>query len=165
MKLMRRPVLPPMRPRALPTLFAAPLMAGPALELTLVRPSEAFDLNSAALSDAFAAVSLAAPEAFEAVFFAASVALDVVDSNRRAVRPVNRAVCRIMAREAGIDILVIRGQETVYEWLLGFPGVDGQAIGRRGRVTTVFEVREELGGRVSQQGFPSNHNFTAESFS
>jgi len=42
------PVRPPMRPKAFPTLFAAPLMAGPADDVTLERPSEAFDLYSVA---------------------------------------------------------------------------------------------------------------------
>lgn len=88
------PVRPPIRPRALPTLFAAPLRAGPADDVTLERPSEAFDLYSVAVSEAFDAVSLAA-----------SVALAVVDSERRAVRPVILDVCRSTARLAENDIV------------------------------------------------------------
>lgn len=43
------PVRPPMRPRTVPTLFAAPLIAGPAEDVTLESPSEAFDLYSVAV--------------------------------------------------------------------------------------------------------------------
>lgn len=150
---MRRPVLPPTRPRAFPTLFAAPLIAGPADDVTLDRPSEAFDLYSPAVCEVFEAASFTAPEAFEAVSFAASVALAVVDSNRRAVRPVNREDCRSMAREADIDMIKLDGQETEEEWLLGCPNVVGHAIGRRIVVPTLLQVREELEWLVSQQKF------------
>lgn len=88
------PVRPPIRPSAVPTLFAAPVIAGPAEEVTLERPSEAFDLYSAAVCDTFDAVS-----------FAASLALAVVDSNRRDVRPVNLADCRSTARDPKSDMM------------------------------------------------------------
>lgn len=100
-KATNRPVRPPTRPRALPTLFAAPLIAGPAEEVTRERPSEAFDLYFAAVSDAF-----------EAVSFAASVALAVVDSNRRDVRPVNLADCRSTARDPKNDMMNVLGSRT-----------------------------------------------------
>lgn len=97
MKAINRPVRPPIFPRALEALLAAPLIAGPAAEVTLDRPSEAFDRYSAAVSDAF-----------DAVFFAASVALAVVDSQRLAVRAVNFVdVCRSIARDADNDMLLI----------------------------------------------------------
>jgi hypothetical protein len=60
-----------------------------------------------AVSEAFEAVSFAAEDAFDAVSFAASVARAVVDSKRRAARPVNREDCRSMARDAGIDMMEI----------------------------------------------------------
>jgi len=63
-------------------------MAGPADDVTLERPSEAFDLYS-----------VAAWEAFEA-----SVAFAVVDSNRRVVRPVNLDDCRSTARDTDNDM-------------------------------------------------------------
>lgn len=72
MKAIKRPVLPPILPNALPTRLAAPLIAGPAEEVTLDRPSDALLLYSEAVSEAFDAVSFAAP-----------VALLAVDSNRR----------------------------------------------------------------------------------
>lgn len=118
-KAMNRPVRPPIRPRALPTLFAAPLRAGPAEEVTLERPSEAFDWN-------FEAVS----EAFEAASFAASVALAVVDSNRRDVRPVNLADCRSTAREPRSDMVKPLEPSTDSKRFLNCPTVVGQAIGR-----------------------------------
>lgn len=95
------PVLPPTFPSALETPLAALLIAGPADEVTLERPSEAFDLYSEAVSDAF-----------EAVSFAASVALVVVDSNRRTVRPVSFDDCRRTARDADIDIVKYYDNET-----------------------------------------------------
>jgi hypothetical protein len=98
------PVRPPIRPNALPTLFAAPVIAGPADDVTLERPSEAFDLY-------FAAVW----EAFEAVCFAASEALEVVDSNRRVVRPVHFDECRRTARDADNDIMEMCHQETSFK--------------------------------------------------
>lgn len=80
-------------------------MAGPAAVVTLERPSEAFDFKSEALSEALAAVSFAAEEAVDAVSLAASEALAVVDSNRRAARPVNLDVWRSTARLADNDIM------------------------------------------------------------
>ena len=139
---MSRPVLPPIRPRAFPTLFAAPLMAGPADDVTFDRPSEAFDLNSVAVC-----------EAFEAVSFAASVALAVVDSNRRDVRPVNREVCRSITRDADIDMIKLDIQETEVKWLLGCPTAVGQTIGCRIVLSTLLQVRKELEWLVSQQEF------------
>jgi len=64
MKAISLPVLPPIFPRAFPSPLAALPIAGPAEEVTLDKPSEAFDWKPDAVSDAFAAV-----------FFAASVAL------------------------------------------------------------------------------------------
>lgn len=58
-----------------PTRCAAPLIAGPAEDVTLDKPSEALEV-------AFEAVSLA----LEAVFEAASVAFEVVEAWRRADR-------------------------------------------------------------------------------
>jgi hypothetical protein len=94
MKAIKRPVLPPTLPSAFPSPLAAPLIAGPAEDDTLERPSEAFDLYSAAVC-----------EALEAVSFAASAPFDVVDSNRRAVRPGSLVDCRNTARETFNDIV------------------------------------------------------------
>lgn len=106
------PVRPPIFPRASETPFAALPMAGPAEEVTLDRPSEAFDLNSAALSVAFDADSFAASDALEAVSFAASVALVVVDSNRRALLPGNLAVCLHTARDTDNDMVKVLCEES-----------------------------------------------------
>jgi len=104
------PVLPPIFPRALPTPLAAPLIAGPAAELTLDRPSEALLLYSAAVCDAFEAESFAASEAFEAV-----------DSNLAVVCPIGSLVeRRKAARDTAKDI--IRGEyapERLKEMILG----------------------------------------------
>ena len=79
----------------MPTPFAAPLMAGPAAELTLDRPSEALLLYSVAACDAF-----------EAVSFAASVAFEAVDSNLAGVRPKGSlAERRKTAREMAADMI------------------------------------------------------------
>ncbi len=75
--------------------MAAPLIAGPAAELTLDRPSEALLLYSAAVFDAFAAVS-----------FAASVAFEAVDSNLAVVRPRGSfAERRNAARDTAKDMI------------------------------------------------------------
>ncbi len=69
---------------ALVTLCAAPLMAGPADEVTLERPCEAFEVAFEAVSFDFAAASLAA---------------SVVEACRLVVwRAMNR-VCRSMMRD------------------------------------------------------------------
>lgn len=111
MKAISLPVLPPIRPRALLNPFAAPLIAGPAAELTLERPSEALLLKSDAVSDAFDAES-----------FAASVALLAVDSKRAGVRPKGSfADRRKTARDTVIDML--RGEcapDKVEETILEF---------------------------------------------
>ncbi len=98
--------------------------------MTLERPSEAFDLYSEAFCEAFEAVSFAAPDAFAAVSFAASEALAVVDSNRRAVLPVNLDDCRSTARDAANGIMSIYDQETEEKLSSGCPDVGGRAIGR-----------------------------------
>jgi hypothetical protein len=89
-----RPVLPPIFPSAEPTPLTAPLKAGPAELVTLLRPSLAFDWNPFAVSVALDALS-----------FAASAALDVVDSNLRAVRPGSLVVCRRAARDMLNDMM------------------------------------------------------------
>jgi hypothetical protein len=95
MKAINLPVLPPIFPRVFPRLLAAPLIAGPADDVTFDRPSEAFDWNFEAVSDAFDAVS-----------FAASVALPVVDdSNRRATLLGSLVDCRATARDKAIDMV------------------------------------------------------------
>lgn len=93
MKAINFPVLPPIFPSEFPRPLTAPLMAGPAVEVTRDSPSEAFDLYSEAVC-----------EAFEAVSFVASVALPVVDSNLRADRPGSLVDCRSTLREMANDI-------------------------------------------------------------
>lgn len=99
---MTLPVRPPIRPNALPTLFAAPLSAGPADEVTLERPSDAFDV-----------VAEAALLTFEAPADAASVTWEVVELGRAGARRANRCDCRIRIRGAeeniGSDRCVARG--------------------------------------------------------
>jgi hypothetical protein len=138
MKATSLPVLPPIFPRALPTPLAAPLIAGPAAELTLDRPSEALLLYSAAFCDAFEAESLAASVAFEAV-----------DSNLAVVRPAGSfAERRKAARDTAKDM--IRGEyapeglkEMILEVLEIVVGV--QWIGKGSREKCQFSG--ELGKR------------------
>jgi hypothetical protein len=80
----------------LPRPFAAPLIAGPADDVTFDRPSEAFDWKLEAVCDAF-----------EEVSFAASAALAVVDSNLRATRPGSFVDCRKAAREMANDMIIL----------------------------------------------------------
>lgn len=94
MKAMNFPVLPPTFPKAFPRFLAAPVITGPADEVTRERPSLAFDWKSDAFSDAF-----------EVVSFAASVALEEVDSNLRAARPGSLVDCRSTEREICSDIM------------------------------------------------------------
>lgn len=101
-------------------------MAGPAEEVTLERPSEALDVYS----ETFDAPSFAASVALAAVSFAVWVAFVVVDSNRRAVRPVNLDDCRTTAREAGNNMMKVYDQGTEERGLSGCPDVDTRAIGR-----------------------------------
>lgn len=61
---MSLPVRPPILPTKFPTPCAALLIAGPAADVTRVRPSEAFDVAPDA---AFDAVSFVLAVAFEAV--------------------------------------------------------------------------------------------------
>jgi hypothetical protein len=123
MNAISRPVRPPIFPRAFPTPLAAPLIAGPAAEVTLDRPSEALLLYSAADD-----------EALEAVSFAASVAFEVVDSNLAVVRPIGSLVeRRKTARDAAKDMIreeyaPKRLKETILEIREGVVGV--QWIGR-----------------------------------
>ena len=72
---------------------AAPLTAGPADEVTLDSPSEAFD-------DAADAVSFP----FAAVFEAAWVASEVVEAWRRAERRATTRLCRSINREGADDM-------------------------------------------------------------
>ena len=69
------PVRPPILPKAWPTPWAAPLIAGPADDVTLESPCEAFDviLDAASLD-------------FVAVLEAASAACEVVEAWRWALR-------------------------------------------------------------------------------
>jgi hypothetical protein len=69
--------------------LAAPLNAGPALEVTFESPSAAFDLKSDPVSPAFDA---------------ASEALAAVDWQRRETLLVNLADCRRTARDADNDM-------------------------------------------------------------
>jgi len=61
------PVRPPIRPRALVIPCAAPLIAGPADDVTRESPSEALDFTDEADAEAFEAAEDAASVAFEAV--------------------------------------------------------------------------------------------------
>lgn len=63
---------PPILPKTLLTRLAAPLIAGPAEELTFDKPSEALDCMLATVSFAF-----------DVVWEAASVAFSVVDAHLR----------------------------------------------------------------------------------
>lgn len=84
------PVRPPTLPIALLTLCAAPLTAGPADEVTLERPCEAFEVAFEAVSLDFAAVSLAA---------------SVVEACRLVVWRAMKRVCRNIMRDgAAVDI-------------------------------------------------------------
>lgn len=84
------PVRPPMLPIALLALCAAPLTAGPADEVTLERPCEAFEVAFEAVSLDFAAVSLAA---------------SVVEACRLVVWRAMKRVCRNIMRDgAAVDI-------------------------------------------------------------
>ena len=88
---MTLPVLPPIRPRALPTPRAAPLIAGPADDVTLERPSDAFDDAVDAAVEAFVAPS--------AAMFAA---VEVVELFRRLGRRRRMLAWRKTAREEAI---------------------------------------------------------------
>lgn len=111
------PVLPPIFPRAFVTPLAALLRAGPAAEETFERPSEAFDWMFEAVCDALAAVC-----------FAASAALDVVDSNRRAARPVNLVDCRTTARDIGNDMVKsMHARRPEREWF----SMLGEVVGKQ----------------------------------
>ena len=72
---------------------AAPLRAGPAEEVTLDKPSEAFDEAADAVSFPFAAV-----------FEAACVASEVVEAWRRAERRATTRLCRSINREGADDM-------------------------------------------------------------
>ncbi len=94
MKATNLPVLPPILPKALPNPFAAPLMAGPAVELTLLSPSLALLWNSFALSPAFEADSLADSAAFVAVLSNLFPAPGSLAERRRTVREIaNDILC------------------------------------------------------------------------
>lgn len=83
------PVRPPILLIALLALCAAPLIAGPADEVTLERPPEAFEV-------AFEAVSL--------VLVAVSLAASVVEACRLVWRALKR-MCRSMMRDGtAVDI-------------------------------------------------------------
>ncbi len=84
MKDINLPVRPPILPSVLLIRCAAPLKAGPPEEVTLERPSEAFEVTSEAFSFDFAAV-----------FFAASV----VEACRLMVWRVTKRECRSIRRD------------------------------------------------------------------
>lgn len=116
--------------------MAAPLIAGPAAEVTLDRPSEALLLYSVAFSEAFEAVSLAASVAFEAV-----------DSNLAVVRPIGSWAVRRRTRDAAKDIIKEEyAPERLKEMLLEVRegGVDVQWIGRESR-QKIVRFSEERG--------------------
>lgn len=79
---------------------AAPLRAGPADEVTLDNPSEAFD-------DAADTVSFP----FAAVFEAACVASEVVEAWRRAERRATTRLCRSINREGADDMTLLSEQK------------------------------------------------------
>ncbi len=80
-----------MLPTALLTLCAAPLTADPADEVTLERPSEAFEVAFEAVSLDFAAVSLAA---------------SMVEACRLVVWRAMKRVCRSIMRDSvAVDIV------------------------------------------------------------
>lgn len=91
---MSLPNLPPIRFTELLIPCAAPLRAGPADEVTLDRPREAFDVASEAVSFPFAAV-----------FEAACVASEVVEACRRAERCATTRCCRNINREGADDMV------------------------------------------------------------
>lgn len=95
---MTLPVLPPTLPSALPTLFAAPLNAGPADDVTFESPSDAFDWN-------FEAVSLALELAFEAASLAFCVVDEYLTEVCRATKKFGR---RKRVREAVVADIVMR---------------------------------------------------------
>ena len=98
MNLIILPVLPPIFPKTLLTRCAAPLNAGPADEVTLDRPCDAFDVTFEA--ESFALV---------AVLDTASAAWDVVEACRRAIRRVTRRVCLRNVRDTAVDMALVRG--------------------------------------------------------
>jgi hypothetical protein len=117
--------------------LAAPLIAGPAAEVTFDRPSEALLLYSFAVC-----------EAFEAVSFAASVAFEAVDSNLAVVRPMGSwVVRRRAARDAAKDMIREEyAPERLKEMVLEIPErvVGVQWIGRyRARKLSGFREKEE----------------------
>lgn len=90
---MSLPVRPPTLLRTPFTLCAAPLRAGPAEEVTLDRPSEAFEVRFEAAS--FDLV---------AVFEAACAASEVVEAWRKVFDRATKRVCRSIRRNAGVDM-------------------------------------------------------------
>ena len=89
---MNLPVRPPTLPSAFPTRLAAPLNAGPAAEVTLDSPSEAFEV---------------APEATSLDLAAALEAASVVEAFLRVVGRAKNRLCRIKSLDAvgtGVDI-------------------------------------------------------------
>lgn len=104
-KAMSLPVRPPTLLKTTFTLCAAPLKAGPAEEVTLERPSEAFDVIFDAASFDLAAV-----------FEAACAASEVVEVCRKVFDRATKRVCRSIRREAGVDMKrALRPRDTVVE--------------------------------------------------
>ena len=87
------PARPVTFPAALLTPCAAPLSAGPADDVTLDKPSEAFEVTFDATSFDFVAV-----------FEAACVASEVVEACRRAVRRMINRVCRSINPDVAADM-------------------------------------------------------------
>lgn len=92
-KAMSLPVRPPTLFRARFTRCAAPLKAGPAEEVTLERPSEAFEVIFEAASFDLAAV-----------FEAASTVSEVVEAYRHVFDRATKRVCRSIRRNVGADM-------------------------------------------------------------
>lgn len=92
-KAMSLPVRPPTLLRIPFTLCAAPFKAGPAEEVTLERPSEAFEVTFEAAS--FDLV---------AVFEAACAASEVVEACRKGFDRATKRECRSIRRNVGVDM-------------------------------------------------------------
>lgn len=90
---MSLPVRPPTLLRTLFTLCAAPLKAGPAEEVTLERPSEAFEFM-------FEAASFDLVVAFEAD----CAASEVVEACRKGFDRATKRECRSIRRNVGVDM-------------------------------------------------------------
>lgn len=90
---MSLPVRPPILFRTPFTRCAAPLKAGPAEEVTLERPSEAFEVIFETASFDLAAV-----------FEAACTVSEVFEAYRDVFDRATKRVCRSIRRNAGVDM-------------------------------------------------------------